>query len=353
MEVGPGMATTDWPGAGDSPATEAQLPTVAVLIPTMGREKVLRAVDAVLAQSPTEVIVVINGAPVADVASALEQKSRRDPRLRTFVLETAGQFPALQFAAEQSTADVMLCLDDDVMAGPGLVAGHAGHHRGHEGLLVLGYMPVLLPSPRRRGQAPTFLYAKTYEGHCAGFERDPSKILGDLWAGNFSLRRADALAVGLANPVRFPYHGDQELGVRCRAAGIRAVFDRRLLAHHEHARSIEKFLSEAEDRAYAAYLLTQLHPDDFGPEFLEQYGKGLRAPARLVVSLGRWPLAYAVAMPAARAVMWASGVVRWWKLESLAADVALNLRELSAVTELQRGGAARTAPGDVPALERR
>ena len=57
-------------------------------------------------------------------------------------------------------------LDDDVIAGPGLVSGHAVHHRGTQYKLVLGYMPASIPMPRQHGQAPTVLYAQDYENMC-------------------------------------------------------------------------------------------------------------------------------------------------------------------------------------------
>ena len=54
---------------------------------------------------------------------------------------------ALDVGVQCSTGDVVLLMDDDVIAGPGLVSAHARRHAGADGLVVVGSMPVRL----RRG----------------------------------------------------------------------------------------------------------------------------------------------------------------------------------------------------------
>jgi len=44
------------------------------------------------------------------------------------------------------------------------------------------------------------------------------------------------------------YHDDRNFGLRCRAAAAEPVFDRRLLATHEHSRPNAQFLTDARRR---------------------------------------------------------------------------------------------------------
>jgi len=159
-------------------------------------------------------------------------------------------------------------------------------------------------------------------------------VLEDLWAGNVSMRRTDALAIGFASDDRLGFHADKEFGMRCKRAGLDAVFDRTLLARHHYTRSLEQLFGEGRTRARSRVMIAALHPDAVGPDFLYRYGENLPAPARWVVRLGRTRTGASLALGAIRAVLWSAGVIRWWKLESLAADVALNVVEVDETTRL-------------------
>jgi len=107
------------------------------------------------------------------------------------------------------------------MPGDGLVSGHLRHHVNGTSLVVLGYMPTVVPRPRRAGQAPTILYARNYETMCRLYESKPENILLNLWAGNMSIRRQDALRIGLAGDSALGYHADMAFGIRCYMSGMK------------------------------------------------------------------------------------------------------------------------------------
>jgi hypothetical protein len=207
-----------------------------------------------------EIIVVVDGCDDGSL-ELLEQMRLAEPRVRPIWRENGGENAARQTGVEAATGDVVLMIDDDVTAGPGLAAGHARVHASVPDAVVVGYMPTTRPTGRRPGSFTTALYADDYEKVCRRYERDPSSILLSLWGGNVSLRRADALRVGLAGPQRLGFHDDQEFGLRCARSGLAGVFDRSLRASHAHVRDVPSFLRQARAAGRARRLLGQTFPD--------------------------------------------------------------------------------------------
>jgi hypothetical protein len=156
-------------------------------------------------------------------------------------------------------------IDDDVLAAPGMVSGHAAHHAEHPALVVVGAMPV----PERlqaEGGAPARLYGAWYEQQARGYVERPEEILRSLWAGNVSLRREAALEVGLSNPeFDARYNEDRDFGLRLRRAGLTGRFDPTLAAEHLYRRSLPAFLADAEATGEGSWLVHELHRDVLGP----------------------------------------------------------------------------------------
>jgi GT2 family glycosyltransferase len=304
-----------------------RLPTVSAVIPTFGRRDLLPGVVEPLLADPatSEVVVVVDGSFDGSYAWLLE-RAEGDGRLRPFWIENRGENGAREAGVRAARGDVVLLLDDDVRAAPGLTAGHARHHMGSTGLVVLGYMPPLLPRERRPGDFTTRLYAREYEAVCRGYEASPDQILMSLWAGNMSLRREDAVAVMLGTKApTLPYHADRELGLRCLESGLRGIFDRSLRAEHLHTRSLDGFTADARSQGAARVMLHRLHGDVLGP-----VDQGPPGPVRAL--LARTPAA-AVMATALRGATRHAGRARAFRLEELFARV---LRRV----EQQRGALA-------------
>ncbi len=176
-----------------------------------------------LADPAADEIVVVDDGSNDGTLKLLEDLAAAHPQLRPVPTRHRGRAAARQLGLERATGEVVLLLDDDVVAAQGLVEGHARAHAVSDGLVVVGYMPIRLPAGRRPGDASTFLYAGNYEGSCAACERDPSLVLTGLWGGNVSICRADALRVGMDSS--FTYHEDRDFGLRCMKAGLRVACD--------------------------------------------------------------------------------------------------------------------------------
>lgn len=311
---------------------------VSVVIPTFNRRTSLSRIARPLLDDPGtgEVLFVVDGSGDGSL-EFLVAWSQTEPRVRAVYLENSGVGRARQRGIEEARFETIVLLDDDVEAGEGMISAHAAHHAGAEDLLVLGYMPINVDEPRRPGQVTTLLYAEDYENTCRLYERDPNSIFTHLWAGNLSLSRSSALEIGTGIDVRLDYHEDLEFGLRCRANGLRPVFDRSLLASHSNQKTLRRFALECrrsgEGRAYLSAVY---------PEFADELNplNALSLGERLVVRLLGSRMTWRFSAPLAMAVSFGSGRARAWRLEMIAARV-LRLVELSSGFRAARNGPGR------------
>jgi glycosyltransferase involved in cell wall biosynthesis len=300
--------------------SDAGLPTVSVVIPTHNRSPRLpELLDAVLPQAAAEIIVVVNACEDGSL-QLLEERAAEEPRLRPLFVAEPGQTLALQAGVEAARGEVVLMLDDDVLPEPGLVEGHARHHAGAEGLVVLGYMPVASPARRRRGEFAAALYSHDYESACERYERDPNSVLTGLWAGNVSIRRSDCLRVGLRAKAGMPdgygYHEDRDLGLRFQAAGLRGIFDRRLRARHLYEKTAEGFLRAARSSGATRAAVHANHADAVGPLPADFFAQAAPLPGRLLVRLARHDGAYRPVRSLLRAIAAVAGALRVFRVET-------------------------------------
>jgi glycosyltransferase involved in cell wall biosynthesis len=263
---------------------EPDRPTIAVVVPTYNRrDRLPLVIEPLLAQPElNELVVVVDGCDDGSIELA-ESYAAADPRVVPHLIENRGLARARLAGAEKATAEVVLTTDDDVIAEPGLVGGHARRHCDRSHLVVVGYMPVA-PRPPRVGEFPRELYAREYERATRAWEARPETILGSFWAGNFSLRRADYVALAPAIAEITPdYHEDRDFGLRCRELGLEAEFDRSLRASHQYERSREAFLHDARGSAKSLLTIERVHGGK-GPALPKDFPlDGLNAPARPLV----------------------------------------------------------------------
>jgi glycosyltransferase involved in cell wall biosynthesis len=292
--------------------------TVSVVIPTYNRRDRLRAVLSPLLGDGADEIVVVDDGGADGSYDLLCEWAASESRLVPVRIENRGEAGARQEGAKRASGDVVLFLDDDVVARPDLVSGHRRHHAAERGIVVLGYMPTVLPRRRRPGQFTTFLYHEAYERRVETYA-DADQVLRHLWAGNFSLRRDDCLRVGLKNP-QYPalYHQDRDFGLRCRAAGLRGVFDRSLVADHHHARPVEAFRSDCRRQGAGLLLVHELHPEVTGPFDVDVIAEGLPpVVASIVARVGRRPAAYRFAAATLVAAVRVAGALHAWRAEDV------------------------------------
>jgi glycosyltransferase involved in cell wall biosynthesis len=264
---------------------------VSVIIPTFNRRHSLgRVIESVLQDPATaEVLVVVDGSSDGSI-EFLEQLSRSQPRVKPVSMEHRGPNAAVQAGLEQAASEIVLILDDDLEASPGLVSAHARPHEAATNLIVLGYSPLLSPAGAGTRAVTASLYWEAYERTCRSYEDRPDDILLHLYGGHMSIRRSACLSTGVySKDFRNRSHADREFGIRCLKAGLAGRFDRSLLARHHYSRSLSEFRSDARSQGAATVVLHRLHSDVLGPVDPRLSMVGAPTAARWVIQLSRFP----------------------------------------------------------------
>ena len=316
-----------------------ELPSVSVVVPTYNGVSLLERVLRPLVEDPaaTEVIVVVDGSRDGS-KELVDQLARDDPRLRSLLIDNSGDMGAREVGARAARGEIVLFVDDDVLAHPGLVSGHARRHAEDGAQIVVGYMPVVVSARRGPDDFPLRFYASEYEGRCEIYEREPASVVRHLWGGNFSMRRADCLAIGMSNPgFTEHYHGDREFGLRCLEAGLSGVFDRSLSAAHLHDRTLESFVRDARSQGAARVLLPAFHPAIESPPEPGEFARGIPEPVAGLVRLCRRPRAHAAMSASLERLLRVAGVARLWLVQDYAASMLRRIEQQQGAIEQSRG----------------
>jgi GT2 family glycosyltransferase len=331
----------DAPAAPEPAAGGSDGLAVSVVIPSYNRrEQLLRTLSPLLRDPDThEIVVVIDGGTDGSL-EAVEALAAGDRRVRALAVPNGGQRKARLEGARAATGDVVLFLDDDVVPAFGLAKGHGLRHAERPGLVVLGYMPIVLPARRRRAMYPSYLYASEYERRAGDWERDASETLRGFWAGNHSLRREDFLAVMAGDTPPLTYHDDLDFGLRCLAHGLEGRFDRSLLARHEHRRDPAGFERDAARSGADLWQVHRRHPAAVPEPTPRRMAAGLPLPARAL-------LAAAATEPGAQAVRGAlrgfaalAGRLGLFRAEELAGEMLRRCVQQAGIAQARRADGA-------------
>lgn len=127
---------------------------ISVVVPTYNRCRIVtRTVEALFAQSASgaeyEVIVVDDGS-TDGTADALRQL-RPACRFRVIAQENRGPSAARNAGYRASEANLVLFLDDDMLADPGLVAAHLAAHEEPGRRIAFGALYLSAAPPPRLG----------------------------------------------------------------------------------------------------------------------------------------------------------------------------------------------------------
>jgi glycosyltransferase involved in cell wall biosynthesis len=356
----------------DPASTARPAAGIAVVIPTHNRQDRLDVLLATLradgaregstadaAAAAAEIIVVDDGS-TDRTPEVIASHAAADGRVVGVRRSSGGGAAAARLAgAQAATADIILFLDDDVAPSAGLVANHLRRHRerrdtgrdGRRGLVVVGYMPTPVPTDWSADTFVTALYSQEYEGRCRHYEEDPASVLRNLWMGNVSLPRELFLDVTERWPEPLPVgrHEDQHIGLRLLEVGADAVFDRSLLATHEHQRTLAKFRRESWFAGVGHCLIERSHPDALVAGGARRYRADLPAVPRAVVALTTPRFVYRPVASTMAAVARGAGRARRFGVQTTVARLLRRVEQqqgyLSACRRLGRGGSVPGSRG--------
>jgi peptidoglycan/xylan/chitin deacetylase (PgdA/CDA1 family)/GT2 family glycosyltransferase len=237
------------------------MPSFTIVVPTFDRRElvceVVRALDRLDYAGRMDVVVVVDGARDG-TAAALGKVNCRTP-LRVIEQPNRGAAAARNRGAAAAEGEILLFLDDDMIAEPDLLARHAEHHAAGAAA-VLGHIPLDPASP------PGFLAEGVRawaEARCERLRGGGRLELHDLLTGQLSVRRAVFEALG----------GFDEAFTAGGSFGNEDLdFGLRLLAEHEvrfapdavsrqrYVVTPERLLRQSYDAGRADALIARKHP---------------------------------------------------------------------------------------------
>lgn len=240
-----------------------------VVIATYNRPKPLRRCLLALAQQkvhPSRIIVVDDCSehPAETIAF---QAAHPVPVSFYRTDRNSGPARARNLAVSKSDADVVLFIDDDVVADANLVALHVAAHAKNPRCAVIG--PLVAPgdwhpTPWNRWEAMTL--AEQYESMARG---DWEVCWRQFYTGNASVRRLDFLELGGFDE-RFTRAEDIEFGLRAALKGLSFQFEPGAIGWHYAERSRESWMRMAADYARFDRVLSESHPELGWLEVMEQ-----------------------------------------------------------------------------------
>ena len=221
---------------------------VSVVIPTYNRLSRLQRVLAAFATQtfPTdnfEVVVVSDGSSDG-TDEYLATVSLPFP-LTVVTQANAGPAAARNRGVEAARGEIVLFVDDDVVASPELIERHVASHRSAgQDAVVIG--PMMTPGDfamRPWVEWEQQMLYKQYDAMNAGLY---SAGFRQFYTGNASLPRARFVAAG-GFDTRFRRAEDVELGYRLDRAGVGWVWNADAVGHHYADRPYTSWLRTARD----------------------------------------------------------------------------------------------------------
>ena len=174
--------------------------TLSVVIPTFGRERVL--VDTLMA-----LLGQVDATPGVLELLVIDQTARHAPdtdqalrdwteagKLRWLRLDKPDLTRAMNLGLTEGRGRLVLYLDDDIVPGPGLLAGHLAAHAEVAPWVVIGQ--ILQPGQMAEPVAYTPRGGSLRRYLDFPFRSTEGCFIENAMAGNMSVRRERALAVG-------------------------------------------------------------------------------------------------------------------------------------------------------------
>ncbi len=171
-----------------------------------------------------------------------------------------GASAARNLGAEYARAEIVLFLDDDMVAGPMLLEAHLAHHRGEHPVAVVGsYLPYPV-EPGLAAKAVGLWWAQHFETMRHGAHHTFAWML----SGNLSMPRGAFADVG-GFPVHIPFRReDYELGLRWMGAGYDVVYAPDAAVRHEFTLSTAARLRGVELEGFGDVMINRIHPGTSG-----------------------------------------------------------------------------------------
>jgi peptidoglycan/xylan/chitin deacetylase (PgdA/CDA1 family)/GT2 family glycosyltransferase len=246
-------------------SSESPKPRVSVVIPSFNRRDSLAGVIAALKRQTYpadhfEIVVVLDGSDDGSRELLESEELRGSPGLRVLWQPNQGAGRARNKGARAANGELLIFLDDDVVARPDLIEKHVEAHQVRPGDVVLGRLDFRSLGP---ASVVTNWEAEWYERHFAEMAQ-PNYAFAcwDFFAGNISIARSDFLEAGGFDEV-FTNYGceDWELGLRLLKAGHRFRFCGDAVGEHRYTVDFAGWLKHGYWDGRSEVRFVQRHPE--------------------------------------------------------------------------------------------
>ncbi len=251
------------------------MPKVSVVIPTLNRSQVLaqtldRIENQTIARDQYEVIVIDN-ASTDDTQAVLAEKRANYSNLRFLFQNKPGAAATRNMGVREASAEIILFIDNDILAEPNLIEQHLKYHSANPNSSVIGN--VVTPWNEKTDPFLRYLH---YRGIYNPYTITSRPMDFSYYhTGNVSTPRSTLLAVGGFNEDFFIYGmEDIELGYRLQKAGCGMVNGAQARAIHHYFPTYPEFVQRCEQAGYSLGKLIELHPE-LKQRFVEK-GRGTR-----------------------------------------------------------------------------
>lgn len=236
---------------------------LSVVIPTHKRANMLAKVLKALAMqtfpaNQFEVIVVMDGPDEA--TERMLRKSSFPFRLRWFTQPPQGAPTARNRGVASAESDVLVFIDDDIVATPGFLQAHYALHQQESRVVVLG---ALKPSPDSPGRVAE-VAADWVQGYFNQCSKPGYQVGGnDLVDPNFSAKKNDILSAGGWDETFRGYGGgdDRDLGLRLERLGLHFRFEIQALGYHNQTKGLADVIRDARQSGRTFPHYVEKHPE--------------------------------------------------------------------------------------------
>ncbi len=238
-------------------------PVLSVVVPTYDRRGILeRTLPSLLGRTggrrACEIVVVVDGS--RDGTLEMLDRHRREAGLRIVAQENRGLAAARNRGAREAAGEVLLFLDDDMIASRDLIAAHLEEHSRPGERVVFGALG-LADAPRR-----SFLKegVETWGREMDARLSEPGRRFrfDDCHFGNASISRTLFLRAGGFDEgfLRFG-NEDYDLGWRLIQSGAEMLYSPRALAKQIYEKDLPRWLHDCYCVGLADVALVRKHPD--------------------------------------------------------------------------------------------
>lgn len=238
---------------------------ISVIIPTFNRkERLAETLEGIFNQDfdkeDYEIIVVDDGS--TDGTKEYVETIDKPKYFKYIWHQNVGRAANRNIGIQNSSGEIVLFLDDDIIATPELLSEHYKIHleKNNPKLVVLGYTPFSKDIKRTS-------IIKYYENNWDRIFKNASKnnIKYPYWfviTNNLSIPRSFICSVGLFNEDFKNYsYEDSELGFRLLRAGMEFFFNKNALAYHNFEMDLKRSCHQQYQTGYSAAIYYSKHPE--------------------------------------------------------------------------------------------